>query len=123
MNHRPIRIPRWILAGMPVVWAALWLGHTAGSAALLLWLLTGFLQKQPQYPYPRKSRRSIARLFFAFSGGAFVIFCFSGRASSALSYPGTACIAVVTASLLWQWQLPNRWRLPISFVLLFIACM
>lgn len=123
MNHRPIRMPRWILAGMPVVWAALWLGHTAGSAALLLWLLPTLWQRQPKYPYPRKSRRSIARLFFAFSGGAFVILCFSSWASSAFSYPGTACIAVVMASLLWQWHLPNRWRLLMSFVLLFIACM
>lgn len=122
MKHRFIRMPRWILAGMPAVWAALCLGHTAGSAALFMWLLSLFLQKQPQYPYPRKSRRSIVRLFFAFSGGAFLMLALAEN-TSFIAYPGIACFSVVTAGLMWQWQLPKKWQAALSILLLIIACM
>lgn len=121
MKHR-IRMPRWILAGMPAVWAALCLGHTAGSAALFLWLLPGYLRKQPHYPYPRKSRRSIVRLFFAFSGGAFLMLSLA-EIVPVMAYPGISCFTVITAGFMWQWQLPKRWQAALSFLLMLIACM
>lgn len=123
MKRQPVRMPRWILAGMPAVCAALWLGHTAGSGVLFMWLLLGLVQRQPRYPYPRKSRPFFSRLFFAFSGGAFVIILFSGWFPDNAAYPGTAALAMLTASFLWQCRLPKRWQIISSIVMLFIACM
>lgn len=123
MKQPPARIPRRILAGMPAVWAALYLGHAAGCGALFLWLMLSLCQREPHYPYPRKSRPYASRLFFAFSGGTFVLLRFSGQLSFPAAYPGIAAFSVMIASLLWQWKLPKRRRLMFSLILLFIACM
>ena len=114
---------RWILWGMPAVCAALLAGHTAGCLALAMWLILGLAQKKPRYPYPRKSRPLFHRLFFAFSGGAFVIIRFGEWLPSYTAYPGTAALATLTSSFLWQCRLPLRWQKAAALLLLFIACM
>ena len=114
-------MPRWILAGMPAFVAALCLGRGVGGVVLLLWLILGISGKQPQYPYPRKSRPYASRLFFAFSGGLFVLMRFGER--NFIAYPGIAALSAMVTCVLWQWPWRRKWQWIAGSIFLIIACM
>lgn len=117
MKKQPVRMPRRILWGMPVILAMLYWGHTGGgAAALFLWLTANAALPEAPYPYPRKSRRSWPRLFFAFSGGFFVLFRLIKLAAHLgipfpPAYPGISALSVTAAGGLWQWPLKKKWKI------------
>ena len=75
MKREAARMRKWLLGAAPLMLAGSRLFPAGGAeAALFLWAAAGLLiPDRRRYPYVRKPRLGIARLFFACSAGVFLL--------------------------------------------------
>ena len=123
-----------LLSAAPVMVLAGLCWHAGGAAAaLLLWLEIGaLLPCRGRYPYPRKRKISLHRLFFCFSLTAFVIggaawvlrrFFSSGFISDLLFYMGAVGVALPIGKRALSLPLPRflSWGLGALLCALFVV--
>ena len=109
MRLKNTSLPKKMLLGLPFVWLGTALFHGAGGkAAMLLWLLICPLLPTPHYPYPRKSRIHLYRLFFAWSGSCLPMSLFSVVSPSYFLLPGISALGVMLCTFLYRTPLDRR---------------
>lgn len=117
MKLKNTSLPKKMLLGLPFVWLCTALFHGAGGkAAMLLWLLICPLLPTPHYPYPRKSRIHLYRLFFAWSGGCLPMRLFSVVSPSHFLVPGISALGVMLCAFLYRKALDRRSCLLLSML-------
>ncbi|MBR3904277.1 MAG: hypothetical protein IKJ51_01005 [Clostridia bacterium] len=117
MKLKNTSLPKKMLLGLPFVWLGTALFHGAGGkAAMLLWLLICPLLPRPHYPYPRKSRIHLYRLFFAWSGGCLPMRLFSVVSPSHFLVPGISALGVMLCAFLYRKALDRRSCLLLSML-------
>lgn len=122
MNRSAARMGFWLLTAAPAMVLGSLRFHAGGAAAaLLLWMGLGAALpgKRPQYPYPRKRRVGLHRLFFCCGA---VLFCIGGAEAAfrffglpvwdgSLSPPlfsiGCVCLSLPVGRAAFRLRLPS----------------